>query len=89
MPWPLIQRIGELGVVGEDIVGHGCPGLDPIACGLLRKRQQRHAHGVTHRVLQHNTSAHQASRIQSHDQHNRQRQKRKVQIQRSITRQRR
>ena len=35
MPWPLIQRLGELGIVGEDIAGYGCPGLDPIACGLV------------------------------------------------------
>ena len=31
MPWPLIRRLGELGIVGEDIQGYGCPGLDPIA----------------------------------------------------------
>ena len=34
LPWPLIHRIGELGILGEDINGYGCPGLDPIACGL-------------------------------------------------------
>ncbi len=27
MPWPLIRRLGELGVVGEEISGYGCPGL--------------------------------------------------------------
>ena len=41
MPWPLIQRMGELGVIGEDIVGHGCPGLDPIACGLVHMELNR------------------------------------------------
>jgi glutaryl-CoA dehydrogenase len=41
MPWPLIQRIGELGVVGEDIAGYGCPGLDPIACGLVHMELNR------------------------------------------------
>jgi len=25
VPWPLIQRIGELGIVGEDIAGYGSP----------------------------------------------------------------
>ncbi len=25
-PWPLITRMAELGVVGEDIEGYGCPG---------------------------------------------------------------
>jgi glutaryl-CoA dehydrogenase len=34
LPWPLIERIGELGILGEDLQGCGCPGLDPIACGL-------------------------------------------------------
>jgi glutaryl-CoA dehydrogenase len=41
MPWPLIRRIGELGVVGEDIAGYGCPGLDPIACGLVHMELNR------------------------------------------------
>jgi glutaryl-CoA dehydrogenase len=41
MPWPLIQRLGELGVVGEDIVGYGCPGLDPITCGLIHMELNR------------------------------------------------
>jgi glutaryl-CoA dehydrogenase len=35
MPWPLIRRLGELGIVGEDIHGYGSPGLDPIASGLV------------------------------------------------------
>ncbi len=34
LPWPLIHRVGQLGILGEDISGYGCPGLDPIACGL-------------------------------------------------------
>ena len=41
MPWPLIERIGELGVVGEDIQGYGCPALDPIACGLVHMELNR------------------------------------------------
>jgi glutaryl-CoA dehydrogenase len=41
MPWPLIRRLGELGVVGEDIVGYGCPGLDPITCGLVHMELNR------------------------------------------------
>jgi alkylation response protein AidB-like acyl-CoA dehydrogenase len=41
MPWPLIQRIGELEIVGEDIEGYGCPGLDPIACGLVHMELNR------------------------------------------------
>lgn len=34
LPWSLINRFGELGILGEDIQGYGCPGLDPIARGL-------------------------------------------------------
>jgi glutaryl-CoA dehydrogenase len=41
MPWPLIRRLGELGIVGEDIHGHGCPGLDPIASGLIHMELNR------------------------------------------------
>jgi glutaryl-CoA dehydrogenase len=41
MPWPLIQRLGELGVVGEDIQDYGCPGLDPISCGLVHMELNR------------------------------------------------
>jgi len=33
LPWPLIQRLGELGIVGDDIDDWGCPGMDPISCG--------------------------------------------------------
>ncbi len=41
MPWPLIRRLGELGIVGEDIYGYGCPGLDPIALGLVHMELNR------------------------------------------------
>ena len=41
LPWPLIHRLGELGIVGEDIRGYGCPGLDPIACGLANMELNR------------------------------------------------
>jgi glutaryl-CoA dehydrogenase len=41
MPWPLIRRLGELGIVGEDIHGYGCPGLDPIATGLIHMELNR------------------------------------------------
>src|ERR1700756_3091189 len=37
LPWPLIRRLGDLGIVGEDIEGYGCPGLSPIACGLVHR----------------------------------------------------
>src|SRR5246127_617647 len=41
MPWPLIRRLGELGIVGEDIAGYGCPALDPIAAGLVHMELPR------------------------------------------------
>jgi glutaryl-CoA dehydrogenase len=41
LPWPLIHRLGELGIVGEDIAGYGCPGLSPIACGLVHMELNR------------------------------------------------
>jgi glutaryl-CoA dehydrogenase len=42
VPWPLIRRIGDLGIVGEDIeAGYGCPELSPIACGLVAMELNR------------------------------------------------
>jgi glutaryl-CoA dehydrogenase len=41
LPWPLIERLGELGIIGEDIDGYGCPGLDPISCGLAHMELNR------------------------------------------------
>lgn len=40
-PWPLIKRLGELGVVGAGIEGYGCPQLDPIASGLVQMELSR------------------------------------------------
>jgi glutaryl-CoA dehydrogenase len=41
LPWPLIDRLGELAIFGEDIRGYGCPGLSPIACGLVNMELNR------------------------------------------------
>ncbi len=35
MSWELIDRLPSLGIVGDDIEGNGCPGLDPLSCGLV------------------------------------------------------
>ena len=40
-PWPLITRLAELGVVGEDIEGYGCPGMTPLAAGLVNMELHR------------------------------------------------
>jgi glutaryl-CoA dehydrogenase len=41
LPWPLIRRLAELDVMGEDIQGHGCPGLSPLARGLVQMELHR------------------------------------------------
>ena len=41
LPWPLIHRLAELGLPGEDIVGHGCPGMSPLARGLVNMELHR------------------------------------------------
>src|SRR5215472_11184174 len=39
--WDLVRRLPELGVVGEEIEGFGCPGLSPMACGLVTMELHR------------------------------------------------
>ena len=34
-PMHLARRLGELGILGEGIVGYGCPELDPLSVGLV------------------------------------------------------
>ena len=41
LPWPLMGRLPELGLVGEDIEGYGCPGMSPLALGLVRMELHR------------------------------------------------
>ena len=41
LPWPLIRRLPELGLVGEDIEGYGCPGMSPFALGLVHMELHR------------------------------------------------
>ena len=41
LPWPLIGRLAELGIVGEDIEGYECPAMSPIACGLVHMELNR------------------------------------------------
>jgi glutaryl-CoA dehydrogenase len=34
-PWPLVEKLGKLGVVGDGIGGYGCPPMDPLTLGLV------------------------------------------------------
>ena len=39
--WPLVRRLPELGIVGEDIAGFGCAAMSPMACGLVTMELHR------------------------------------------------
>ena len=41
LPWPLMRRLPELHLIGDDIVGHGCPGMTPLARGLVNMELHR------------------------------------------------
>jgi glutaryl-CoA dehydrogenase len=41
LPWPLFRRLAELGVVGEDIEGYGCPAMSPLARGPVHMEVNR------------------------------------------------
>ncbi len=41
VPWPLVRRLPELDLVGEEIEGYGCPGMSPLACGLVTMELHR------------------------------------------------
>jgi glutaryl-CoA dehydrogenase len=40
-PWPLIEKLGKLGIVGDGIHGYGCPPMSPIATGLVHMELNR------------------------------------------------
>jgi glutaryl-CoA dehydrogenase len=40
-PWPLARGLAELGLVGDDIEGYGCPGMSALACGLVHMELHR------------------------------------------------
>src|SRR6201999_4529187 len=39
--WPLVRRLPEPAIVGEDIKGYGCAGMSPMACGLVTMELHR------------------------------------------------
>ena len=41
LPWPLIKRMGDLGIVGDGIEGYGCPPMSPLAVGLINMELNR------------------------------------------------
>jgi glutaryl-CoA dehydrogenase len=41
LPWPLYRRLAELGLLGEDIKGYGCPGMSPLTRGLINMELHR------------------------------------------------
>jgi glutaryl-CoA dehydrogenase len=40
-PWALVKKMGELGIVGDGIVGYGCPPMSPVAAGLINMELNR------------------------------------------------
>jgi glutaryl-CoA dehydrogenase len=40
-PWPLIQKMAKLSIVGDGIQGYGCPPMSPIATGLVHMELNR------------------------------------------------
>src|SRR6201992_414079 len=41
LPGPLMRRLPELGLLGEDIQGYGCPAMTPLARGLVNMELHR------------------------------------------------
>jgi glutaryl-CoA dehydrogenase len=40
-PWPLVEKLGTSGLVGDGIAGYGCPPLDPLSAGLVTMELNR------------------------------------------------
>jgi glutaryl-CoA dehydrogenase len=40
-PWPLVKKLGALGIVGDGIEGYGCPEMSPLASGLVHMELNR------------------------------------------------
>jgi glutaryl-CoA dehydrogenase len=40
-PWKLVEKMSELGIVGDGIDGYGCPPMSPVAAGLINMELNR------------------------------------------------
>ena len=40
-PWPLVAKLGATGLVGDGIVGYGCPEMDRLSAGLISMELSR------------------------------------------------
>jgi glutaryl-CoA dehydrogenase len=40
-PWPLVEKLGETGLVGDGIEGYGCPTMDALSAGLIHMELNR------------------------------------------------
>jgi glutaryl-CoA dehydrogenase len=40
-PYPLVEKLAALGIIGDGIQGYGCPPMSPIACGLIHMELNR------------------------------------------------
>ena len=40
-PWPLIESLAKLDIIGDGIDGYGCPPMSPIATGLVHMELNR------------------------------------------------
>jgi glutaryl-CoA dehydrogenase len=41
LPWPLIEKLAKLNIIGDGIEGYGCPPMSPIAVGLVHMELNR------------------------------------------------
>lgn len=40
-PWPLVEKLGRSGLVGDGIEGYGCPEMDDVSAGLITMEMSR------------------------------------------------
>jgi glutaryl-CoA dehydrogenase len=40
-PWPLVEKLGAAGLIGDGIAGYGCPDMDPLSAGLIHMELHR------------------------------------------------